>query len=193
MMIITRMLALVGLGLLLGAADSWIRPVQLRLIPQGPAPAPAPAISPPSDGANPAPPDPAQASAPKSDGAGTDAPAAGVLGLEITVAQAKSLFDQGVMFIDARHDEEFLAERVAGAINLTSSMFDGDRPPEALAVLNPDLPLVIYCSGGDCDASHAVGIRLQQAGFSQIHIMTDGLPGWKKQGLSVQSGPPGPQ
>lgn len=173
---ITRMLALIGLGVLLGALDSWIRPVQLHLNPQGPAAAPAPAVS-STTGTAPSVTPP-------------DAPSGDALGLEITVPQAKALFDQGVSFIDARHDDEYNEQRVQNAFNLTSAMFDGGQPPQALSLLDPNLPVVIYCSGGDCDASHAVGIRLQQAGYTQIHIMKDGFPAWKAAGFPVDSGPP---
>lgn len=180
---ITRMLALVGLGLLLGAADSWIRPVQLRLIPQGPASAPAPAVSTPQA--------PAAANTSSPTTPPTTSPAAipAELGLEITVPQAKALFDSGVMFVDARPDDEYSVDRVQGALHLTTAMFSGEHAPEALAILDPAAPVVIYCSGGDCDASHSVGIRLQQAGYAKIHIMVDGLPGWKEAGHPIDASP----
>ena len=178
---VVRMLALVGLGLLVVAADSWIRPVQLRLNPQSQTETPA---SVPASGA------PASAAdASPSTGAEGQPSAGAALGLEITLAQAKSLYDKGVTFLDARLDEEYNAERVAGAQHLTTAMFGLSEPPAILNMLDPSAPVVIYCSGGDCDASHAVGIRLQQAGFEQVHIMVDGLPGWKKAGHPVETGP----
>jgi rhodanese-related sulfurtransferase len=187
---VARMLALVGLGAMIGAADSWIRPVQLRLNPQGPSesqvPVAAPAPATPGEGT-------ARVTAaadkdPAATAAGTAA-ATEQLGLEITVDQAKALYDQGVTFLDARLDEEYNAERVSGAQQLTTAMFGLAEPPAILNMLDPAAPVVIYCSGGDCDASHSVGIRLQQAGFEKIHIMRDGLPGWKTSGHPVETGP----
>lgn len=187
---VARMLALIGLGAMIGAADSWIRPVQLRLNPQGPAEsqvpvaAPTPAHS--GDGAG-----HAAASTDKEPAAtnAATAKAAERLGLEITVEQAKALYDQGVTFLDARLDEEYNAERISGAQQLTTAMFGLSEPPAILNMLDPAAPVVIYCSGGDCDASHSVGIRLQQAGFERIHVMLDGLPGWKNAGHPVETGP----
>jgi rhodanese-related sulfurtransferase len=196
-MLISRALALIGLGLLIGAADSWIRPVQLRLNPQASTETKTPAIdgSKPIDAMTPTAPShtgtPAGAT-PEQQPAATGASSAAsteALGLEITLAQSKALFDEGVMFIDARIDSEYAVDRVSGAIHLTTAMFSGSEPPAALAILDPTRPVVIYCTGGDCDASHSVGIRLQQLGFEKIHIMVDGLPGWKNAGYPVDTGP----
>lgn len=189
-MVITRMLALAGIGLTLGAADSWIRPVQLRLKPPEPAPTstapattPADTTSPATSTATPAPPANADG------GAGpTAARQEAVLGQEITLEQAKGLFDRGIVFIDARLGEEFIAERIQGALHLTAAMFGQSEPPRALEILDPAAPLVIYCSGGDCDASHSVGIRLQQSGYENLHIMTVGFAAWKQAGYPTESG-----
>ncbi len=54
----------------------------------------------------------------------------------------------------------------------------GGKTPVALNFLDPAKPVVIYCGGGACDASHNVTALLQQLGFNQCHIMTDGYPGW---------------
>ncbi|HLO41488.1 MAG TPA: rhodanese-like domain-containing protein [Phycisphaerales bacterium] len=189
-MIITRALALIGLGLVIGAADSWIRPVQLRL---NSTPASSetktPAIDEGAAAGTPHTPVNGASTAAGEEGSGRAAGSPHVLGPEITVPQAKALFDEGVIFIDARIDTEYAVDRVSGAIHLTSAMFSGSEPPQALAILDPSRPVVIYCTGGDCDASHAVGIRLQQSGFEKIHIMVDGLPGWKNAGYPVDTGP----
>ncbi len=177
MTIVTRMLALAGLGLLLGAADSWIRPVQLRLTPPSAQPAPATHAATTTG--------PATAPAP---GQPTRAAVDEGIEQEITVAQAKRLHDAGVMFIDARLDEDFAAGHIQGALHLTATMFSEAVPPKALQLLDPAAAVVIYCSGGDCEASHDVGIRLQQAGFQRLHIMVDGFPAWKGAGYAIETG-----
>lgn len=177
---VARMLALTGLGLLIGMADSWIRPVQMRLVPPSPGdPGVAPALA--SGSVDP----------PRPSDVAPDVsfdPAA--LGIEITLEQSRFLFEAGAPFIDARLDPEYAAERVQGALHLTTAMFSGATAPEALTMLDPSMHVVIYCSGGDCDASHSVGIRLQQAGFERIHIMTAGFAAWKAAGLPIETGAP---
>ena len=97
------------------------------------------------------------------------------LGLEITVDQAFALFQMGTPFLDARHDAEFNAGHVTNAIRMTSDEFL-PRAGEVMGFMPG--PVVIYCTGGDCDASHNLAKVLQQAGFTQLHIMKDGYPAW---------------
>lgn len=175
---VTRMLALTGLGLLIGMADSWIRPVQMRLTPVSPAGLAPDRVA----GTEPQTPPGAGMTG---DGPSFD-PAS--LGIEISLEESRLLYEMGTPFIDARLESEFAVERVQGAIHLTTAMFSGASSPEALTILDPSMHVVIYCSGGDCDASHSVGIRLQQAGFERIHIMTAGYAAWKAAGLPVESG-----
>lgn len=97
------------------------------------------------------------------------------LGLEITVDQAFALFQMGTPFLDARHDNEFNAGHVLNAIRMTSDEFL-PRAGEVMRFMPG--PVVIYCTGGDCDASHNLAKALQQAGFTKLHIMKDGYPAW---------------
>lgn len=113
---------------------------------------------------------------------GTPAPAAAALGLEISIAQAKALYDAKAPFVDARLADEYAAGHVADAYHLTADMLTSGKTPEVLSFLDPAAPVVIYCGGGACDASHNVTALLQQLGFTQCHIMTDGYPGWRDAG-----------
>lgn len=123
--------------------------------------------------------------------AGTDAtlPAA-PLGLEISIAQAKALFDAGTPFVDARVREEYDQAHVAGAFHLTADMLTSGKTPDVLNFLDPSKPVVIYCGGGACDASHNVTALLQQLGFTQCHVMTDGYPGWSAAGHATSTDNP---
>ncbi len=166
--LITRVFTLAGIGLVVGAVHSAIRPVTLT--PAAPAPkpvAPAPGTAPPA-------------------GAQPSAPAA--LGLDISIEQAHSLFQKGVKFLDARHPEEYAAGHVENAFLLPAEAFLGGKTPDVLGILDHAETLVVYCGGGACDASKNLVILLQQAGFANCHIMTDGFPGWQKAGLPTATG-----
>lgn len=119
-------------------------------------------------------------------GAGADAPGAGtsgsegeVLGLEITCEQGKLLYDVGTPFLDARHDWEFVEGHVARAVRVASDEFM-PRAQEVMALAPPPGPVVIYCGGGTCDASHNLAALMQGVGYTQIHIMKDGFPRWQE-------------
>jgi rhodanese-related sulfurtransferase len=104
------------------------------------------------------------------------------LGFEIKSDQAKMLFDMGTPFIDAREPQFFAQGHVERAMNMTADQVIGNAAE--LIRYRPG-PIVVYCSGGDCDASHHVATRLQALQFTQIHIMIDGYPGWKEKGFPV--------
>jgi rhodanese-related sulfurtransferase len=112
------------------------------------------------------------------------------LGLEISLADAKRLFDGGALFVDARRREEYLESHVEGAFLLPADIFAAPQPPAALSMMDPGATLVIYCGGGACDASHNTAFALAQRGFKVMHIMTDGLPAWSAAGYPVSSGAP---
>lgn len=159
---------IVGLGLAAGVAHSWVKPVTLRLenrmvnSPVG--------VEPPAPGA--------------ATSAGSASPA---LGAHITLGEAKSLFDSGTIFLDAREDHERSeAGTIQNAVHLTSSMVASGQGAEAMAILDPAQPVVIFCGGGTCDASENLAILLRQAGYTRLHIFHDGFPAWKDAGFPVE-------
>lgn len=169
--VIGRAFILVAVAGLIAVADSARRPFQLSLNPNTPTPAPTPS---PSTDPAPAPIQPEQAAAP--------------LDVRITLAQAKALYDSlAADFIDAREPHEFAPGHIPGAYNLTQAHFAGSKTPEALEILDPSRPVVIYCGGGECHASENVAILLQQAGFTSIHIMIDGFPAWVAAGYESEA------
>lgn len=201
-----RILAIVGLGVVIGAADSWIRPTTLTLrLPTSEAGATQPGAS---DTPTQLPAKPAKSESPLSDSAvhatspvseaSPSSPpadskpqvatpsATAPLGLMIDSIAAKTLFDAGVIFLDARIDEEFRAGHVPQAYHLNSSLFGTAASAETMKVLDKSQPIVIYCGGGDCDASKNLAILLQGAGFTRLHIIEQGFPEWVSKGFPVE-------
>jgi rhodanese-related sulfurtransferase len=177
-LLLYRAAALVAAGVIAGAVHSGIVPVMLK--PEAPAPiklpqAPLKPPEAPKDIAPPANPPPATPAADE------------MAGLNITLAQAKKLYDAHVPFVDARHAEEYESGHVQDAFQLSTEDFNGS---EVLNYLDRDSPLVVYCSGGACDASKNLVKLLQQAGFKQARIMEDGYPAWEKAGYPTAKGKP---
>lgn len=161
----TRILALAGLGVTLGAAHSWRHTVVLAkpksVSESGTKAATTPEV--------------VKAIAQPSAGQNTD----------VTLAQAKAMWDEGVTFIDARPDRDFAAGRVAGAIHITPGGFSKPEAVEQLKYLDMEKPLVVYCTGGDCHDSHNLVALLEQFGFKKCHVLTDGYPAWEKAGYDI--------
>lgn len=188
LVLVQRSLAIIGLGCIIGAADSWLRPTVITLKENATAAAQPPARGPErSDPGSSVPPeakavDPADAMTQAS-----KSPPSATLGLMIDAKAAKALFDQGVIFLDARIQPEYDAGHVPQAYLLNSSLFGTPAADEAMKALDASQPVVIYCGGGDCDASKNVAILLQQAGFKQLHIIEKGYPEWKELGYPIET------
>jgi rhodanese-related sulfurtransferase len=110
----------------------------------------------------------------------------------ISGEQALSLQGQGIPFLDARRTAVYLEGHIAGARSLPvweSTVDDGIKKlyEEGYDV---NAPLVVYCSGGDCEDSHMLAERLHRFGFNNALVYTGGFPDWEKRGLPVEKGPP---
>lgn len=113
------------------------------------------------------------------------------LGFEISTEDAFALWEQQLAtFLDARSLEDFEAGHIADAYYLPYDELASGQIPEVVDfALSPDQPVVIYCSGGECDASHNAAALLQPMGFVTLHIYVDGYPGWVDAGHPIETGP----
>ena len=48
-------------------------------------------------------------------------------------------------------------------------------------------PVVFYCAGPKCMASHAAAKRAVKAGYKDVAVMSDGIMGWKDSGKPVET------
>ncbi|MDX2132858.1 MAG: rhodanese-like domain-containing protein [Planctomycetota bacterium] len=183
--IIQRAFALGFVGVLAGAVHSVVTPVTLRPAPPAPPVLPNPPVT--TNGERPA--DPATPAAGSTPAAGAPTQPA-PLGLDIDLASAAALFAAGAPFIDARLANEYEAGHVEGAFWMPSEVFMNGAIPDALNFMDKAAPVVVYCGGGQCDASHNVVVLLQQLGFTRCHVMADGYPAWKAAGHPVATGKP---
>jgi len=205
-------LVLASVGSAIGVIDAFRRPINLSrttvdvndlLKPTTPPAAVAPTPTPPTP--TPAPPmakaEPAPtAASPPTTATGTatgtvnpgDAgwkptPEAALPKGQITIEQAKRLFDAGAQFIDTRKKDEYEAGHVQNAFRIGLSNFQaGD--PALLAMIPRDSVVVAYCSGGQCDESEAVARMFSGSGYAKVFVLHDGFPGWKVMGHPVQTG-----
>jgi len=115
-------------------------------------------------------------------------------GAEITLEQARYLHQfvgsGDVVFVDARGiREQYLEGHIAGAINLdTEDIATGSPVFQEFLFNPPDVWVVVYCIGGDCDESKHVKIDLADYGYESVFIFTDGYPAWERAGLPTATG-----
>jgi len=177
--IATRVLAIIGLGTLAGIGHAMIgKPVNLDELPLT---LPSPADPSPASSERPEDPaglvvtgiDPLDARGPE----GT-----------LTLREAAALYNDGAYFIDARIEEEFNESHIPGAYFLPAQKIRTKEGLDELSTIPPDLTVVIYCVGGDCDAStntrNAI-LRLGM-GFSDVRILGVGYVDWVEAGLPIE-------
>lgn len=109
---------------------------------------------------------------------------------EITPEQARRLFDQGALFLDARRSSVYRDGHIARARSMAVWEADVDDKVKAFFEEGHDsnAPLVVYCSGGDCEDSHQLAQKLWGAGFDAVFVYKDGFPDWQRRGWPVEKG-----
>ena len=101
----------------------------------------------------------------------------------VTLAQAKSLFDKGVLFVDARGDEYFADGHIRNAWNsgfFMELMFKLD------SLQSRDDGVVLYCSDDDCGSSKELANDLYNEGFTKLFVFKGGWLEWNESGYPVE-------
>jgi len=113
--------------------------------------------------------------------------------IEIPYADVKLLHDHGALFLDARRTSVYEQGHITGA--RTVSVWESDVDDKVAKIFNERsdpaqqaLPIVIYCSGGDCEDSHMLAQKLYGALFNNVYVYKDGFPDWQKHGGAVHTG-----
>jgi rhodanese-related sulfurtransferase len=107
----------------------------------------------------------------------------------IPLQKAHDLWDSGnAFFLDARKPADFEAGHIANALNLPVEEF-----PEYFLNVAPklslDSPIVVYCDGIACELSHHLADQLRQNGYTNVHILFNGMTTWRTAGFPVESAP----
>ena len=101
---------------------------------------------------------------------------------EITIEDADKAFQSGAIAVDANSDRTREKNgTVPGAIILSSSSrYDLAQLPE-----DKSKDLIFYCSNTNCTASDAAAERASTSGYENVHIMREGIKGWKDAGKAT--------
>jgi rhodanese-related sulfurtransferase len=128
--------------------------------------------------------------APAPDSGKTFPPHPGTPWVEISGDDVAALHARNTLFLDARRTSVHHDGHIAGARPFSVWEADVDDKVKALFAegLDQSAPVVIYCSGGDCEDSHMLGQKLYMAGFDNVLVYKDGFPDWEKRGLPVTKG-----
>jgi rhodanese-related sulfurtransferase len=113
--------------------------------------------------------------------------------VEIAWADVKWLHGKNVLFLDARRTSVYDQGHIPCARpysvwesdidDKVRKLFDERSDPRDQA-----LPIVIYCSGGDCEDSHMLAQKLWGIQFNNLYVYKDGFPDWQQHGAPVHTG-----
>ena len=104
--------------------------------------------------------------------------------ITIDTAQAKSLFDNGAIFIDVRNDADWEAGRIPGAVHLElDKVFTA---ASLRAVARPDQEVVMYCNGTKCPRSSQATASAVSWEFTRVFYYRLGFPDWQAAGYPVE-------
>ena len=113
--------------------------------------------------------------------------------IEIAYNDVKALHDKNVLFLDARRTSVYEQGHIPGA--RTYSVWESDIDDKVNKLFNErndpsaqNLPIVIYCSGGDCEDSHMLAQKLWGIQFNNVYVYKDGFPDWQQHGAPVHNG-----
>jgi rhodanese-related sulfurtransferase len=101
---------------------------------------------------------------------------------EISVEDASKALQSGAVAVDA--NSESTREKngtVPDAVILTSSYkYELTQLPE-----DKSKDLIFYCSNTNCTASDAAAERASTNGYESVHVMREGIKGWKDAGKAT--------
>jgi len=104
------------------------------------------------------------------------------LPLEISVAQAAQLREQGAFVLDVRQPEEWNELHVPGA-----TLIPLDQLPNRVSEVPKDQEILVICRSGN--RSQAGRDILLQAGFEKVTSVSGGIIAWRNAGYPTVSGP----
>jgi rhodanese-related sulfurtransferase len=100
----------------------------------------------------------------------------------IDVDHAQRLIRRGALVVDVLPTHTYAEVHLPGAINIPLSVLDDD----AVAQIDRDRPLVVYCFDQRCDLSGRASARLDQLGFTAVHDLVGGRAAWTVLGLPTE-------
>lgn len=96
----------------------------------------------------------------------------------------------GTLFVDARDSTEFNCGTIPGSVNLPFDYLPAENLAghidSSLGRIAKDKPMIVFCSGEECDLSLHLARNLQALGYTRISIFFGGAREWERFGLAME-------
>jgi len=104
----------------------------------------------------------------------------------VSTEEAKQIADSfSHIILDARKMSDYTAGRIPGAMSLPVSDLDS-HIASISALLTPEQPILVYCSGQECEESLELGAILITHGYTNITLFAGGITAWTEAGYKVE-------
>jgi rhodanese-related sulfurtransferase len=106
---------------------------------------------------------------------------------ELDIATAKSMYDDGVVFIDVRSASDFKFDHIPGAINVPV-LSDEYTEANLASVVSKDQPVVFYCNcSPSCVYSPFAAEKAMEMGFQNVQYLKAAIDGWTEAGFPIET------
>ena len=102
---------------------------------------------------------------------------------EISIDIAKDLFDQNMLFVDARSEEYYIEGHIPKAVCNDNLDLLITKMEQHISI---DDGFIVYCSDDDCGSSEELAYLLQEQGFSNIYLFKGGWKQWVDNNLPIE-------
>jgi rhodanese-related sulfurtransferase len=104
----------------------------------------------------------------------------------ISLEQAYGMFLSGnAIFIDTREQEEYDEGHIAGALNLPFEFWD-DYWEYVEPEIDPEMEIIAYCGGFDCELSLFAARELKSLGYEKSYTFFGGWQKWIDADLPIE-------
>ena len=113
---------------------------------------------------------------------------------EINIAEAKSLYDQGAVFVDVSNEHHWKKSHIPGALHLPFIRF---KEPDKLRFEKSTLSeragisdkIVLHCYDQNCQSAAFAAAKAANWGYQKVYNFEGGAPAWEAAGYPVEEGP----
>jgi rhodanese-related sulfurtransferase len=108
--------------------------------------------------------------------------------LKVELATFKKLYDaNAALVVDAREAQDYTDGHIKGALSIPYN--DAMADPDKVKKLDPaGRPIVVYCSGGDCELSMDLAKVMVENGKRKVLVYEGGFPEWERSNLPITKG-----
>jgi rhodanese-related sulfurtransferase len=92
---------------------------------------------------------------------------------------------QSHLVLDARPVADYDRGHLPGALSLPQTDLD-TYYAQIMPLLTPEQPVLVYCSGLECDESFLLSVYLREQGFTNVALFAGGWAAWRDAGLPVE-------